>query len=261
MRDPYELERQALTRMVDGRARDDDRSTLAACAMRSPNALDEFTRQRRVVTALRSGGPRLPAGLRLRLAETGMGEPAVRRGPARSAWGVTAVAAGCLLAATVSFFALAAGGVGRSGLPPVAQIAMLALRSPTSPPPTVSHTDPGSLETRFAGVQFPAYERQFNTAAVGWRIDSPEGRTVETVYYRTRRRQTISYSVVSGSSLPVRRPTAQAIVDRVPIRVYRARGLSYVVLVRDRRTCILAGRVPSSLLVALAAAPLRSEQT
>lgn len=155
----------------------------------------------------------------------------------------------------VGVWRLAAGTAQTS--PSVVQIANLAFRAPTSPGPPPNSADPTLLREQFGGVTFPDYQRRFGVKASGQRRDVTGGRTVQTVYYRLGHTPPISYSVVSGSSLTIPPSAREVTVAGVRIHSYTRDGLSFVTLVRHGRTCVLAGRVPTRTLVALAAAPLR----
>jgi hypothetical protein len=244
-----------LTRVADGSASERDRARAEAYVACSPDAERRLDRQALVVTLARAGGPELSEDVRRSLAadgrrRRGTAPRSARLGPA------LAVACGVVVAlAGVSAWRLADTAGPHTPLT-VTQLARLALGSATAPPPRRNPNDGVVLQARLGGVTFPDYEHQLHARASGQRRDLLGTRTVETVYYMLRSGARLSYSVVSGPSLPLPPPVRELAVAGVRLRVYHEHGLNAVVLVRHGRTCVLAGSVPSATIVTLAAAPL-----
>ena len=240
-----------LAQLADGSLHERDRRTVESYLTSSPEAQRRLERQRRVATALRTGGPELPAGLgQSFLAEPRPIAPATRL--PGLAWAV--VAAGVLVAAIAGISLLRAGSDRPSTT--IAQTALLAFRPATTSAPKPNPRDRGVLEGQFAGVSFPNYVAQFGARATGQRTDVTSGRTVQTVYYTIPSGARVSYSIVSGPALSAPAPKKQVLVGGTRLRTYQQGRLSVVALVRHGRTCVLAGAVPARLVVALARAPL-----
>ena len=92
------------------------------------------------------------------------------------------------------------------------------------------------------------------------RTDRIGGRPALTVFYRLRDGTRLSYTVFSGRPVPRPAFARSVVYQGVPLHVFRTRnGLSVVTLVRFGRTCVLAARTPPSVVLGLAAAPVREQ--
>ncbi len=183
-------------------------------------------RHERVIRALRSGGPEVPATLRL---------PRVEAAPARRTWRAPAlVAAGGALVAVVLALVMTSGGG-----PEVREFAAMSQQPATQPTPA---SNGPLLDGRFEGVSFPDWSAEFGWMADGARADTVSGRPVQTVFY-THHGHRIAYSVVSGEPL---KPPADADtirVDGVDLHRFRDGPRDVVTFERDGHTCVLAGHV------------------
>jgi hypothetical protein len=254
---PHSLEQEQhlIAQLADGSLDDRRRVAMEAYVASSPDAQQMLTRQRRVATALRAGGPVLTDQARTELdALAAQAQRTRQRLPVISLRPMLAVVA--VAAAIVVAVVLLAGGHGTSP-PSITKAALLAYRLPTESAPQPSPTDPKLLGVSFAGITLPNYERQFGVRATGKRLDKIGGRSLLTVYYRLPSGTPMSYSIVSGKPLALPGRTRLVTYRGVRIRGYTDRGLGIVTLVRHGRTCVLAGRTPVDTLVALAEAPLR----
>jgi hypothetical protein len=249
---------RALVRLADGSARRRDRAAFDSYSGLPAEANALLARQRQVATRLRAGGPAISPGL-LRKLDAAAGTRSHPRARPRAPWLALrprpAFACAVLLVlAGLGGWRAIAGSAGSA--PTIARIAMLADNPATGPAPRRNPVRPTLLREVFGGVTFPDYGARFGVRASGQRTDDIGGRTIETVYYRLRGGERVSYSVVSGAWLkpPPSAPTVT--VAGIAIRSYTEHGLSFVTLVRQGRTCVLAGLVPARTMVALAAAPL-----
>lgn len=244
-----EDERRAreITRMVDAGAADD--------ALDDREVRRQVESQRRVAQGLRTGGPALPdhlqASVRSRV-EAAYGSTS--RGHRRfAAWRPALAVAAAAACALVVLLVVGTG----ARAPSIPAAARLADAPSTAPAPSVSSAR--YLDVSYGGVTYPNYAR-FAVLPTGQRTDRIGGRPALTVFYRLRDGTRLSYTVFSGR--PVRRPAAaRAVVyEGVPLHVFRTRnGLSVVTLVRFGRTCVLAARTPPSVVLGLAAAPVREQ--
>ena len=112
------------------------------------------------------------------------------------------------------------------------------------------------LEASFGGITLPDYNATSGVPATGQRTDELGGRRLLTVYYRLPNGSPMSYSIVSGKPLPLPAGTRLVTYRGVQIRGYTDGGLAIVTLVRNERTCVLAGKTTVDELVSLAEAPL-----
>jgi hypothetical protein len=246
-----------LARLADGSLSEGDRRAVEAYVAGSPDAQLRLARQRRVVAAFRAGGPVLSSAARARLDAHLQSARTARRPIARFSGRVAFAGAGLLAAAVALVVAVInAGGV---NAPTISRAALLAYSPATGPAPAADPSDHRLLQARFAGITFPDYQRQFAVRASGQRTDQTGGRTIRTVYYTLPTQTRISYSIVSGSPLaPPAAARVAVMLDGVTLRAYTDGALKIVTLVRNGRTCILAGQTSTQTLLALAEAPLHA---
>ncbi len=253
---------KAITRLVDGTLRAQERDAVEAWAAASPDVARQVAAQQRVVRELAAGGPTAPDRLlssieeRLSVAKRpGARAPRARVRPVRSRgnwFGSLALGSVAAVAAAIVVVVIAAGGSSKS--PSIDAAARLAFVSGTAPAPSVSNAH--YLDVSYGGVTFPNYGR-IGVVATGQLTNRIGGRPALTVYYRLRDGARLSYTVFSGD--PVGLPKAARLVrfEGVWLRVYRMRdGLSVVTLVRSGRTCVLAARTVEDVVLGLAAEPV-----
>jgi hypothetical protein len=243
-----ERDAREITRLVDAGASGEE--------VRDPEVQRAVESQRHVAQSLRAGGPALPAHLdasiRARV-EKAYGPRPRRAGPA--AWRpALALAAAAACAALVLVVVGIGGGAPAPSIPAAAR---LADAPATASAPAVSSSR--YLDVSYGGVTYPNYAR-FAVVASGQRTDRIGGRPALTVFYRLRDGTRLSYTVFSGRAVP-RPASARAVVYQgVPLHVFRtSNGLSVVTLVRHGRTCVLAARTAPSVVLGLAAAPVREQ--
>ena len=253
--------KRRLARHADGSLPARELKQTDAYLARSADARRLLERQRRVAFTLRGSGPETPAELRHLLAIATLSRVnsyagARRRSRRRSLRLVTAVTCAMSAALIVTLTVLSGTAGGR--LPTIAGTGLLAFRQPTASAPPANPRYPYLLQAQLGGVTFPDYEPSFGARASGQRTDVTQRRTVRTVYYTLRDGAKISYSVLSGPALEAPASTRRLSVAGVHLWIDRERGLQIVALVRNGRTCVLAGAIPRKLLTALAVAPLLS---
>jgi hypothetical protein len=258
-----EHEQQMLASMADGSLDERDRAAVGAYVASSPDAQLRLARQRRVAMALRAGGPALSPEARAAL--DGVVDRAVQgrrrwprtlgaAGARRRPWLAPGLA-GCAAAIAAAIVLLVGGG---ATSPTITRTAQLAYSPSTGPAPAPDPANPTLLQISFQGITLPDYRREFAVTATGQRTDELGGRTLLTVYYRLPNETPMSYSIVSGTPLAVPSDAQLVVYRGVRIRGYRSGDLGIVTLVRNGRTCVLAGRTTVAQLVALAEAPLRA---
>lgn len=242
-------------RFADGALSERDREAVEAYLATSPEARLRVARQRRVATALRAGGPVLSNHAQAELdALMERKQRRSRRLPPLVSLPTLGIASAT--AAIIVAIVLLAGGGGTSLS--ITKTARLAYSPATTGAPQPDPADPRLLRISFAGITLPNYKSEFGVAATGRRTDQLGGRKLLTVYYRLPNGSQMSYSIVSGH--PLASPNQGRVVTyrSVQIRGYTDGGLAIVTLVRNGRTCVLAGKTSVNELVSLAEAPLRS---
>ena len=244
-----EQEAQAITRLVDDPRLEADH----------PDVRRQVESQRRVSQALRTGGPS-PSPELVRAIETRVqeryGAPAkgygVSDSAARRSWRPAIAVAG--LAAVCAAIAIAVLASGGGGGPSIPAAAKLAFAPATGPAPAARSAQ--YLDASYGGVTYPNYAK-FSVPATGTRTDHIGGRPALTVFYRLPDGTPLSYTVFSGTAVPLPRGTRVVRFEGVPLRLFStSSGLSVVTLVRYGRTCVLAARTKPDVVLSLAAAPV-----
>jgi hypothetical protein len=215
---------------------------------------------RQVAEALRTGGPAPPPELlvavRQKVQDAYGPARAHQRGersPRRLTLAAPVLAAVC--AAVAAVLVISIGGT--SAAPSIPAAARLALAPATGPAPATRNAR--FLDVSYGGVTYPSYAR-FDVPPTGIRTDRIGGRPALTVFYRLRSGAPMSYTVFSGKPVGLPRSARRVVYDGVPLTTFSTRpGISVVTLVRFGRTCVLAGRTPRDVLLALAAAPVREQ--
>jgi hypothetical protein len=205
----------------------------------SEHAIPE--RHRRVVEALRHGGPATPDGLRSRLQAlearpSEMRRPALPRGVPRLLAPAAGVAALVVVAVVV---VLSLGGPAGPSVVQAAEIAQLPANGPT---PAQDPGSPALLERHLEGVTFPDWSKKFGWRAEGSRTDRLDGRRAETVFY-THHGHRIGYTVISGEPLEPAEGAQTVTRNGVEIHRYKDGDRTVVTFERGGLTCILAGHV------------------
>jgi hypothetical protein len=201
-------------------------------------------RHRRVVEALRTGGPAAPEGLHRRIAALELAAPALGRRPrverrSPPAWRLGAVTA----LATAALLAGVAGLESLGGGPSVEAVAAFSARPATEPTPAPDPSQPAVLRREFEQVAFPNWSDEFGWHADGARTDTIDGRRADTIFY-THEGHRISYTVISGE--PVDPPDRAITLRAGGVELHRFRDdqlRDVVMFTRGGRTCVLAGHV------------------
>jgi anti-sigma factor RsiW len=230
-----------LARLADGTIGDGEREQLERAVARSPQLAALLAEQKRALSLTEAIDVEAPASLRQRI----YARPQRRRRALRLPAPRTALVLVGALVLLVAF-------VPRGHAPSVRSEVHLALAAAKLPPPTPRSTDHAVLSAAVEGVSFPDWTGRGWTAS-GARGDSLDGRSVETVFYRSREYARLGYSIVAGSPLSV--GAAQRTVDShgVIYSVIRSDGATVVTWRRDGHTCVLASmHAPAPVLLALA---------
>ncbi len=259
---PDDQEAQAITRLVDDpRAGGEHPEAGAGAAWADkPEIRRQVESERRVATALRTGGPAPPDRL-VRAVETQVrdryGVPSQGSGrsgrSARASWRPAVAVAG--LAAVCAAVVIGIVGVGGGGNgPSIPAAAALAFAPSTASAPAARSAK--LLDVSYGGVTYPNYAK-FSVPPTGERTDRVGGRPALTVFYRLPSGTRLSYTVFSGDAVPLPHDARAVRFDGVPLHVFTtSSGLSVVTLVRYGRTCVLAARTKPDVVLSLAAAPV-----
>lgn len=253
-----------ITRLVDGSLRDAERPALEAWARQEPAVARQVASQRRVAHELGTGGPAVPP--RLAAAVQAQLQARDQRGAWRSlrAWAGSvrrprlAIAGGALVALCAAAVILAIGTAATNSAPSITAAAQLAFAPSTGTAPAAQSSR--LLDVSYAGVHYPNYAAQFAVVPTGRRLDRIGGRLALTVFYRLNGGSRLSYTVFSGTPVPLPSDARSVVFDGVPLHVFSTRsGLAVVTLVRFGRTCVLAAPTTRDLVLALAAAPIHAQ--
>lgn len=265
---PDDQEAQAITRLVDGPAPAPganppaEAGTEAGTWADRPEIRRQVESERRVSRQLRTGGPEVPDRL-VRAVQDQVhqryGAAADSSGRRRLGTGLSwrpAVAVAAFAAACAAIVIGITGSVGKSG-PSIPAAAALAFAPSTGPAPAARTGR--LLDVAYGGVTYPNYAK-FSVPATGTRNDRIGGRPALTVFYRLPNGTRLSYTVFSGTPIPLPRDVRSVTFEGVPLREFStSSGLSVVTLVRYGRTCVLAAHVKPDVVLGLAAAPVLAQ--
>jgi hypothetical protein len=257
-----EEEARAITRLVDGSLGERERPALEAWAATHPAVSRQVAKQRRVARALRVGGPSAPQSLITALEASVTSRRRPHSPPATRTWRPTArmpalaaVAAGAL---ATGILVVPLSQPTDHGRPSIALAAKLAF-APASEPAPASKTST-LLDVVYGGITFPNYAARFGAVPTGERVDHLAGRPALTVFYRLRGGARLSYTVYSGTPIPLPRVTRTVTFEGVPMHLAQVDPhLAVVTLVRHGHTCVLAAPTAAGAVLALAEAPLRTQ--
>jgi hypothetical protein len=163
-----------------------------------------------------------------------------------------AAAATAGVAVALAIVLLSGGGGSAPSLEAVQATASLTA---TRPAPAPEGGDPPVLAARVGPIAFPDWRKSFGWSAVGSRVDSISGRSVETVFYRNRDGATLAYSIVAGEPIAEHPPGLQVSRDGNSYHVARGPGHVMVTWTQQGHTCTIVApaAVPASRVVELAA--------
>ena len=107
-------------------------------------------------------------------------------------------AATVAVAAVLAIVLLAGGG---ASAPSLQQTVRLTLAAAVSPAPAEHGTR--ALDISASGIPFPYWQQTVGWRALGARTDRLGGRTVVTVFYRSRTGSRVGYAIVGGAPLAI----------------------------------------------------------
>jgi hypothetical protein len=150
------------------------------------------------------------------------------------------------------------GSGGGTNAPSIPAAAKLAFAQPIGSAPAAKNAK--LLNVSYAGVTYPNYA-QFAVLPTGTRTDRIGGRPALTVFYHLPNGARLSYTVFSGKPVPLPAAAKTVVFDGVRLRAFSTpSGIAVVTLVRFGRTCVLAAPTKRDLVLALAAAPVRTQR-
>lgn len=254
-----------ITRLVDGTLAEADRAAVEEWLRANPEVSRQVERQQRVAHALRTEGPAAPQRLidateaRVRGAgAAGERDTDRRRARSQGSWRPALALGAFVLVVAVALGATFALKGSASG-PTIPAAAKLAFAPSKFSAPGAANEQ--HLDVSFAGVTYPNYLHQFGAVPVGGRLDRIGGRPALTIFYLLRDGSRLSYTVFSGSPVPLPAGAKRVVYAGVPLELFHSSGLSVVTLVRSGRTCVLAAPTKSAAVLALAAAPIHAESS
>jgi hypothetical protein len=242
---------ESLARAADGTLPESRRRELAGELEASPELARELELQDRALTLMQQlNAEQAPAELHATVHSLVAAKPAPRP-QRRRTWRLAPAAAVAVAVLALVAVLLSSNG---SSAPTVSQAALLALRSPTQPPPAESPSRVPVLQRSEAGISFPYWQGELGWSSTGARTDSYAGRSATTVFYTPAGGSpVVGYTILSGSALPLPKGAA---VEHAGTRyfVLSDHGATVVTWRRDGHTCILAARgVTRGTLLHLAA--------
>lgn len=204
-------------------------------------------RQRRVASALRAGGPRMPVELHARIDALGARRATVTRSLAHRSRPLVIAAVAIAGAALVVAGALAVArvdrGHGETSLA-ASRIASDVWRvTPQAVSPEVDRRDPARLALAFHGTWFPNYHDGEGWHASGVGTQTVAGHRALTVYYRTGARRA-TYTVVAGTAVAVPDGAARFAIGTRRLAEYRQRTIWVIAFHDHGNTCVLAAAAP-----------------
>jgi hypothetical protein len=234
MRDDPQFPETELARVADGSLTPEREAQLRREVARDPQLSTALAEQERAVALLRALDVAAPVALRSEVAQQLREAARPRRRWLRIRL-VLPTAATVAVAAVIAIVLLAGGG---ASAPSLQQTVHLTLAAAVSPAPAEHGTQ--ALDISASGIRFPYWQRTVGWRALGARTDRLGGRTVVTVFYRSRTGSRVGYAIVGGAPLPI---GAGRVVTRggVPYRLVREGATDLVTWRRAGHTCVIAG--------------------
>jgi hypothetical protein len=189
-----------------------------------------------------------PPALRTRIEAQRRAAAPVRRRRGIALFGGLAGAAAAVAAAIVV-------GLGGGAEPGVRATAQLAVAGPTLPAPRPDPANRALLKKSVDGVPFPDWSKAFAWRAAGALRDTIEGRTADTVFYRSAIGAMAAYTIVGGDTIAPIDHARRRRMHGTDLWVSRRGGRTIVTWERNGHTCVLSAGagVPERNLLALAA--------
>ena len=146
-------------------------------------------------------------------------------------------------------------GIGGGPEPSVLATAQLAVAGPTLPAPRPDPANDAILNEWIDGIPFPDWSEAFAWRAAGARRDTIDGRTADTVFYRSARGTMAAYTILGGEAITPKDAFAKRRMNGTDLWVSRRGGRTIVAWKRGGHTCVLSAPsvVPERDLLALAA--------
>jgi hypothetical protein len=189
-----------------------------------------------------------PPALRARIEAQRRASAPARRRRGIALFGGLAGAAAAAAAAIVI-------GVGGGAEPSVLATAQLAVAGPTLPAPRPDRANDALLNEWIDGTPFPDWSEAFAWRAAGARRDTIDGRTADTVFYRSATGTMAAYTILAGDTIAPMDASAKRRMNGTDLRVSMRGGRTIVTWERGGHTCVLSApsAVPERILLALAA--------
>jgi hypothetical protein len=241
---------QELVSLADGSLPTARRARVEQAVAASPELRAMVAAQRRVLSTVHhlSAGEPAPAALRARLA---LAQPPTRKPRAAHRAARTLKGAAVTLAA-VAVIAVFIVGERATGLPSVADAAVLATRTPQASIPEPRDGSVTLPHLSADGLPYPYWEDDFGYKARGFRRDRLAGRSATTVFYARAGRQ-IAYTIFSGPPIPAGASAHGMTRNGTLLRDFTTDGRLFVTWLRRGHTCVLTStRTPLSWLLRLA---------
>jgi len=253
---PTRQELETLMALAEDRALDPKQLAVAERLHRDPRARATLQRQRRVATALRTGGPApSPMSAPAHTKTARLTDPRPRTlAPAGRPGKRIAVTAVVTAAALVASAIIGSSSSGPSARPNAAQVATVWTLPTTARRVAADPAHPTQLDISYHGIVYPNFPDREGWHPVAARYDRIGGLRVATVFYQTGRRRA-AYTVVPATGLAVPAQARGLRVGGLALREFRSGDRWIVTFETHGNTCVLTAvaRRERHWLIALAA--------
>ncbi len=216
---------------------------LASEIQRDPVLADSLERQRRLLAALRQGGPAPPDSLATRLAPL-QPPPRTRHRLGRKARSRTlALVASAAVAVLAALLVAIRPGAERGPLPSAAEVSAVWTLPSSGTPVAAAAGHPTELDVSYHAIVFPNYHDQEGWHPVGVRRDRINGIPTVTVFYATGHRRA-AYTVIPTARVAVPAGAIRLSVGRLSLREFRSSDRWIVTFERAGNTCVLTAAAP-----------------
>jgi hypothetical protein len=200
--------------------------------------------QRRVVAALKAGGPAPSTELAARLRQAADGGDARQPGPTAAArWRTVTYLTAAAATALVAIAVIVAWPFAGSSMPTAARVSRVWTLPGTGTPVTAAASDPSQLDASYHGIAFPNYHDSEGWHPVGLRRDRIGTLETMTVVYATGNRRA-TYTVVPATHLAVPARASRQRIGGLRLRVFRTGDRYIVTFEKAGNTCVLTAAAP-----------------